>query len=117
MNPAKPHRRPKQIKVFTGTIEIDELHARGARLKLNRGCERRTFDKEGEPIAQTFERGACPPANIGDRLIVMGPAIHEVDSARIVTVYPSGDRMYVQLKLGAIEKTTTKVKLIAGVKK
>jgi hypothetical protein len=114
---SKPHRRPKALRVFTGTIEIDELHARGARLKINRGAERRTLDDEGNQVSETYEPGAVPPSNIGDRLIVMGPGVHEVDAAKVITVYPCGTRMYVKLASGAIEKTTTKVKLLAGGKR
>lgn len=118
MKPARAHHRPKlhALQIFTGSIEMDELHARGARLHIHRGAERRTVDKEGNPVGETYESHAVLPANVGDRVIVMGPGLHEVDSASVVTVYPAGDRYYVKLREGAIDKTTKRVKVLRGAK-
>ena len=109
-----PHHRPRlhQIKIFQGSIEMDELHARGARLHVPRGCERRTIDKEGERVGETYESGAALWANKEDRVLLMGPAMHEIAVAKVVTVYPSGDRMYVSVVTGTIEMTTTRVKVL-----
>lgn len=109
---ARRHPRLHAIKIFRGSIDLDEMHASSARLTVKRGCERRTLDKDGNRVAETYEGSAALWANPGDKIIVLGPAVHEVAMARIVTVYPSGDCCYVHFTAGSIEPTTKTVKVL-----
>lgn len=110
MKPRKP--RVHARSWFTGTLEHDELHARRARLRIDRGARRQKIDEEGNVISDLDERGAVLSANIGDRIMVFGPAIDEIATADVVTVYPSGDKVYIAIKAGEILPTTTSVKLL-----
>jgi hypothetical protein len=94
---------------FSAGFAADELHARRGRLYLERGAWTRTTDKEGDVIADTKEPQRALVANIGDKLILAGPTIEETVVARVETVYPDGESMYVAITSGELAPSTKRV--------
>jgi hypothetical protein len=95
--------------IYSAGFAADENHARRGRLYLERGAHRRTTDAEGNVLADMREPGAVCVANIGDKLVLAGPTIEETAMARVETVYPDGQSMYVAILHGQIDPSTKRV--------
>jgi len=76
------------------------------------GAWRRTIDRRGDVLSETYVPGATPWANIGDELLLCGPALDEIATAVVVAVIDDGRALRLRIAHGRLDVGSTRAQVM-----